>query len=415
MTISKGFVKKLDNQLNLKISAGSDNDFQRLINFNTTIHGAVEEEFTKYLCYEHPNRDEILWFYIEEGEMLISSMAFLPLRWDFEDLNLKIGEMGMVGTLEDYRGQGLFGKMNEIYEQTLIERGYFISALRGIPYYYRKFGYEFLLPLNQRVKLPLDKIPTHVNNSLMIRKADNEDIPVIQKLCEANYSNSLISNKFDPVNFAHKYINDENSNYKFTTYIMEGSDSIAFFSIGSPFGKSKDLILSSEMTSDQILKCFQFIKSINEKEIIIDQNLDSTISRYAANLGGEKNKGWEWQIKILSHQKFFDAIKPVLEERISKSEFSNLTKIVEISNYRESIRIEFIDGSIKKIDTYTGYPESKTCDLRIPGSLLTKVLFGDKSVDEVNHLFPDAMVKPDSIELIDILFPKLISFPGSDY
>ncbi len=415
MKINRGLLRKLEDLHELRVSNRSDDEHNRIIRLNSTVHGAEIEEFTKHLCCEHPNKDEILWFYIESEKEIISSMAFLPLNWHFGTVTLKIAEMGMVGTIEKYRGQGLFGKMNEVYEQALIDNGYFVSALRGIPYYYRKFGYEFLLPLNQRVNLLSDKIPKDEIKHLRIRKANQGDIPIIQDLYESIYKDSLILHKFDSANFVDKYLNDEISDFKFSTYIIEGAEPVAFFSVGSPFGASKDLILSSEMTADQLIKCFQFLKSINDKEIVIDQNLETTISRYAVDLGGKKNIGWEWQIKILSYQKFFEAIRPVLEKRIKTSKFDKLSKIVSISNYRENIRIEFNNGLIKKIEIDTGYPDRKTCDLRIPGTMLMKLLFGHKSIKDINQLVPDAMVKSGSEELIDILFPKMQSYPGSYY
>ncbi len=415
MVINKGFIEKIDNNLNLKISTGTKNDYERIIKINSKVHGTEIKDFTRSLCFEHPNKDDICWFFIENNDELVSSMAFLPLEWLFQDITLKIAEMGMVGTIEQYRGQGLFGKMNKVYEQALLDDGYFISALRGIPYYYRKFGYEFLLPLNQRVILPSDKIPNDTISNLRIRKANRNDIPAIKEMYEINYRDSLILHKFDILNFADKYISDEISEFKFSTYIIEGSELDAFFSVGSPFGASKDLILLSEMTRDQMIKCFQFLKTINEKEIVIDQNLDTTISNYTVDLGGQKNIGWEWQVKILSLQKFFEAIKPVLEKRINSSKFAKLSKIIEISDYRENIKIEFNDGLIAKIETYRGYPDEKTCDLRIPGTMLVKLLFSYKSIKDIKQLVPDAMVKSGSEELIDILYPKMQSYPGSYY
>jgi hypothetical protein len=132
-------------------------------------------------------------------------------------------------------------------------------------------------------------------------------------------------------------------------------------------------------------------------------------------LGGIPISRYGWQLKIPNLALFFQSIKSILELRIKNSIYRDLSRNLIISNYRENIELTFIKGRITDIRLYKGYPDEKECDLRIPGSLLFKLLLSDKSMEEINYIMDDAIVKPSSKLLIDIMFPKKNSYPDTYY
>jgi hypothetical protein len=72
-------------------------------------------------------------------------------------------------------------------------------------------------------------------------------------------------------------------------------------------------------------------------------------------------------------------------------------------------------GKIEAIKIESGYPDAEKCDVRIPGAMLLKLLLGDRTVDEINHIVKDARINPSSKKLIEILFPKVNSIPDTYY
>ena len=112
---------------------------------------------------------------------------------------------------------------------------------------------------------------------------------------------------------------------------------------------------------------------------------------------------------------FFQSIKPILEKRVKDSIYQGISRNIIISNYSENIELTFVNGKIANIRQYKGYPNEQECDLRIPGSLLFKLLLSDKSIEEINYIIDDAIVKPASKILIEVLFPKKVSYPDTYY
>jgi spore maturation protein CgeB len=115
--------------------------------------------------------------------------------------------MGFVGTDKSYRKRGFIKELNKIYEQIMEEKGYLLSVIRGIPYFYRKLGYEFSFPLDNRFVLPKSKVPSQDLNHITIRSATHNDLEFIKEKYEEYHRNLLFWNKFWRESFKFKYLN----------------------------------------------------------------------------------------------------------------------------------------------------------------------------------------------------------------
>ena len=418
--IEKGFFTKLDEQFSLRISTDSNEEFIKILELNVAVHGEEIKEYIERIYKEHPKKKDILWFYIEDNStgQIISSLTLLPLEWQFEGKLLPVCEMGFVGTLKEYRGKGLIGKLNEFYERVMMERGYLLSCLRGIPYYYRRFGYEFILSLDERLSLSPNQIPSKELSHIDIRKASRKDIGYIENQYNSNSNNFLISNNFDTESFYFKFMNDSFNNSRLSAYIIgESGKPEGYFLIGMSFDNEVYTIITSQLSPPQMIKLLQHLNEYSKKEQDLNLNVAefSEFGKYILSIGGKLRSNYSWQIKVPDLKRFFESIKAVLENRVEKSEFNNLSKTVIISDYKQSIELTFFKGKIEDIKIERGYPDAEKCDVRIPGVMLLKLLLGDRTVDEINYIIKDAILKPSSKKLIEILFPRINSIPDTYY
>ncbi len=418
--IEKGFFTKLDEQFSLRISNDSNEDYIKILELNVAVHGEEIKEYIERIYKEHPKKKDILWFYIEDNStgQIISSLTLLPLEWRFEGKLLPVCEMGFVGTLKEYRGKGIMSKLNEFYERVIMERGYLLSGLRGIPYYYRRFGYEFVLSLDERFSLSPNKIPSMELSHIDIRKASRKDIGYIENQYNSNSNSFLISNNFDTESFYFKFMNDSYDDSKLSAYIIEENGKPeGYFLIGKSFDNEVYTIITPQLSPPQMIKLLQHINENPKEEKDLNLNIAefSEFGKYILSIGGKLQSNYGWQLKIPDLKRFFESIKVVLENRIEKSKFNNLSKTVIFSDYKQSIELIFNNGKIEAIKSESGYPEVEKCDVRIPGAMLLKLLLGDKTIDEINHIVKDARVNPSSKNLIKILFPQVNSIPDTYY
>ena len=123
----------------------NEEDIQKAIQLNTQIHGNDAGELVKGLCTHHPAMRLQDCLFIEEettGEM-VSFLCLIPLKWSYEGVELKVAELGCVGTLEAYRRKGFIRTLNQLYEQRLTEGKY---------------------DLNERLDVAIDRVLEHLTS-----------------------------------------------------------------------------------------------------------------------------------------------------------------------------------------------------------------------------------------------------------
>ena len=421
MTIQKGYSKAIGDNLSLRIAKEGKDDLQRFISFNLTIH--QEESLKKYvnrLYLEHPKKEAIYWIYIEENDsnQIVSSITLMPLEWNFNGIPIPICEMGLVGTLPNYRNRGLIGIMNDLYEDIMRQEGYLFSVIRGIPYYYRRFGYEFALNLDERILVNKNLIPSINFEKISFQKAIKQDIAFIKSIYNREQEYFFIKNRFNSDNFMHKFMNDDFDNNFLSTFLIQiNGKPVSFFSIGVSYDNIAFTVIVPEVNEDIMIKILQYVKTLDEEmdQIVLHVNSDTKFGQYICSIGGKKDKGYGWQIKIPNIKALLHAISPILEQRIEKSSYKGLSQDVIISDYREIFTLRFNNGKIDEIEVNKGYPILEKCDLKIPGSILIKLLLSDKSFEEIKYVVKDSIIKLGSEELIKILFPKKPSIPNTYY
>ena len=425
MKIVQEYSHKIDDQFTLRVvKGGIDNKevLSRILDLNITVHGEETKEYIEGLFLEHPRREEVLWLYIETNDtgIIVSGLTLCPLEWNIGDLTIPICEMGFVSTLEAYRGRGYIVKLNEIFEKAIAERKYVFSVIRGIPYYYRRFGYEYVFPLDVRITLSSNNIPGKEYKNLKVRRANLQDLNLIQTLYEDFHKQFYIANKYDRESFVFRFFKEKFNDNRLSTYIIEDSEqAVAYFSLGMSHDNLAYRIKVPRLTYQQMIKILQFVKNIHENKSNSDIQLharqDLEFGKFIFNLGGKPLSRYGFQLKIPNLELFFKSIKSIIEVRIKNSIYKDFSRKIIISNYRDNIELNFIDGKITKITLIKGYYDPEKCDVSIPGSLLFKLLLSDKTMEEINYLIDDAIVKPSSKLLIDVMFPKKVSYPDTYY
>jgi len=424
--IIKGYSQKLNDQFIIRVVDEDNKEaIEKIVKLNWIVHGDLAKNRIPRIFQDHPKKKDILFFYIEDiiTEQAVSSLLLEPLEWYFDDIIVPICEMDFVATLPDYRGRNFIGLLNKLYEQAMKEKGYLITVLRGIPNYYRRFGYEFVFNLDDPIIIKNSLISDVNYGDLCIRKATEEDIIFIKEKYEEFFCKFYVSNKYEPISFQYKFMNEEISENYYSTYILEENNiKSAIFFIGRSYDDSGfNLIVPpiSEMNMNAIL---YFIKSefIGKQDTKTDEttfycSLETRFREHLINLGGIADLNYGWQVKIPNLEHFFKHIKSLLEQRIKASEFKGISRDIIISNYHEIITLKFEEGILTDVLSEIKFSEPEESDVKIPGSMLYKLILSYNSFDEIKFLIKDAILKPESKLIINTLFPKKKSYPESYY
>ncbi len=421
MEYGRGYSEKIDDHFSIHIATENEEELKAIVNLNLKVHQKeVLETYIPHIFLVFPRRSEMLCLYIKDDieNKIVSSICLIPSEWQIENITLPVCEMEFVGTLEEYRGKGFIKILNKLYEDVIAQNDYILSFIKGIPHFYRSLGYEYISSLDERITIPTSNIPNEKSKDLNIRLANLDDIPFIESKYTQFHDNFYIFTKFDSECFKFMYLNNQFNSEVRSTYIFDESGIAKnYFSFGMSYDNQNYEIICPDLTRNEMIALLQFIKTMgnytDDDIITLSISEHSSLYSFIKTLGGKPISTYGWQVKIPNLKKFFNLIKEIIEKRVKYSEFKGLTKTIRISNYHETILLDFIKGKIEKIETVKEHPNPEITDLMIPEAVLFKLILGDRTIDEINYIVKDAIVNIASKLLIEVLFPKKVSLLSS--
>jgi len=148
---------------------------------NAAVHGPEVGALLRSLALHHPDMDprDVIW--VEDQGEVVSTVCGIPWGLYLSGVQLSALELGLVATLERWRGRGFQRAMVGFFRERIQERGAHLSIIQGIPGFYRQFGYTYVLPLEGGLILEHRQLPA-TEHGLRVRKATPGDIPALAAL-----------------------------------------------------------------------------------------------------------------------------------------------------------------------------------------------------------------------------------------
>jgi predicted N-acetyltransferase YhbS len=343
---------------------------------------------------------------------VVAGLCLIPQTWSVGGIPLKVAELGCVATLREYRNRGLQRKLMDEYHRRVADQRYDLSVIEGIPFFYRQFGYEYALPLNEQTTIRLDQIPDYEQKHY-VRPFTDSDIKRGMKHLENSQHKLLVHSVRDEDTWNMQQKTSMAGEYLFEGYVVEeSSETVAYFRTAER-PESKELILAEASDMDLgIQSVLRFLKEKGKKrghETLVARTSchDSLTQRIVAESGAQTAPAYAWQIRITDHVEVFRKLKPLLEKRLAESEHCHLSGELSFNFYRHTVQMRLKDGTIESVERLE---ESEDRTVRFNPFVFVKLLLGYRSREELENMYPDFIVKPEAKSLIDTLFPKLPSY-----
>jgi hypothetical protein len=435
-----------------RLRTGESADGERLERFHDTVFSEEAVGFfarTLFGCFpglEHKN-----WYIVEERETgdIAASLVLIPWALKYGGVRLNVAEMGIVGTAPAHRKRGLQTALNDAFDRRLLEGGFDLAMIQGIPGFYDHFGYQYSLPLDYHLNLPLHLIPepTESDREVAIeidsgagdrssdrsrwRRATSEDIPWLLEE-DAKYRAGFDIAAIRSADHWRYLLGPgvRTSCGSDLVILQTREERDAYLRIQyEGFGTG---LIVSEISEDVSVGEFRLLLSLCRKLAVergkpyirFNVHHESNPGRLATAFGSTIARRYAWQMKIPDKRRFIEILAPVLEARIESSAFRGLTGILKIDLYRERLFIIFRQGSVVTISREPpreppSPPEAvadiDTYSCAIRESCFAPIVLGHRSIDEFGYLFSDTSSVGSSRALTDVLFPKTRNWIHEQY
>jgi hypothetical protein len=419
MTISPPVEQILPDGLILR-TVHDGRDIERLAVFNGIIHGPELSSVVTGMSKHYPGMEPADWVFVEDpqsGEVL-SSLCLVPWTLRYGSVDLHVGEMGLVGTLEAYRRRGLVRKQVDYFKRRLVERGCLLSFIQGIPYYYRQFGYEYALPLEGGLRMTGRELPDLTVPPFTFRPATVDDLPVLQQFYDEAAADLAIGVVRNAAQWRYLL-----QHPRATTVVpefwlvLDAQERVAGYFMLPEHHFYEELSINevSRLSFDAALavlrRCREIAAERNLPGVRLNLPAHTTIARLAQAVGAHDMGTYSWQIHVTDMAALLRAIAPVLEERLAASPFASMTREVQFCFFRDSVLLRFVQGKI--IEVTAGGAAQGT--INFPPLKMIPLLFGYRTIDQLRLVTPDINVAGVWRLLVETLFPQTQGFIYSGY
>lgn len=363
----------------------------------------------------------------------VAGTCLLRQTWRFGDVSFPAGRPELVATREEFRNRGLVRTLFGLIHGRSDGRGDLAQGITGIPYFYRQFGYEFAADLEGgRIVYPA-AVPTRVEDGpepYVLDPATVEDLPFIQELYESQRGDWLLSAELtlDFLTYIHAvaerdrapswrlhilrdaggarrgYIrtNAKRWDHKLVVWDCAVTPGTSMGAVAPALLRA--LVAHGEATplSRPTAGPFKSILLMLGREHPLFDALGDAVALRLAD-------PYAWYIRVPDLAKFLRHVSGVLERRIAESPFTGYSGAIHLNFYRDGLRLIFDAGKLAAIEPWRQPAWGARAEASFPPLVFYQLLFGFRSLTELQDAITDVRVQPEAAPLLKQLFPKRLS------
>ncbi len=420
-------------------------DAEALAEFNARIHsddGAdhpderVEAWVKDLLTRPHPSFNVGDFTLVERADTgkIVSSMNLISQTWSYAGVKFKVGRPELVGTDPEYRNRGLVRAQFEVIHQWSAARGELVQAITGIPYYYRLFGYEMALNLGggRLGFLPhVPKLKEGEDEPFRVRPATLDDLGFISWLYDLGCQRSLVSCAWGEEEWRYELdgMSEENVNRYEVRLIEDLSGEKVGFLTHSFFNWDNGVTLAANRyevkpgvswaeVTPSVVRYLITTGEAKSKEMAKEPfcafgfwlGESHPVYQVLRDRLPRQRKPYAWYLRVPDLPAFLRQITPVLEERLNTSPYAGHSGELKITFYKNGLRLVLERGRLTTIEPWAPHPVGHSGDAAFPGLTFLQLVFGYRSFEELDHIYPDCWADHDNaFGLLSVLFPRQAS------
>lgn len=370
---------------------------------------------------------------------IVAYTCLWRLRWSYGGIPFGVGQPEMVATDPDYRNRGLVRALFEMIHARSAAEGHLVQAITGIPYFYRQFGYEYVLDLEGSRIVPVAAIPEKRSDDrepYTLRPATLDDVPHLTAWYEQSRGDSLVWHEMTEAFWRdfiaawdHPVVRSggplQTILHGRVQIIVDGNgESAGYVRLAAKRWDEKlhiqALHLEEHVNWQEAVPCL--LRAIHEygKQLPPVEENSKPLSELDFMLGRthplytvldnmvvlRSVPPYAWYLRVPDVPAFIRHIAPVLEARLAKSILTGYTGEVKIDFYRSGLHIAFGQGKLTSVEPWRAPAYGDEADAGSPPLVFLQLLFGYRSLAELRAFFPDVWASARTTLLIDTLFPK---------
>ena len=375
---------------------------------------------------------------------IVACTFFWRHTWSYAGIPFGVTRPELVGTDPAYRRRGLIRALFEMIHARGASEGHLLSAITGIPYFYRQFGYEYVFDLDGNRTAYFSLIPDIDAGQVepcRLRPATLADVEQLKAMYDASRGDSLVWHEVGPEHWRSEVNLWDDPRVRDADPRTHGADS-RYWMIetreGDVAGSIRiasrrrggalyvdELVFARDADVEAIVpSLMRALRDIGRStpgrghgdavpcsEIELTMGASHPIYDLLGNdIAPKREDPYAWLVRVPDAPAFLRHVRPALDARLERSVFAASSSIVEIDLYRGGLRLVIERGHVTEIEPWQApVPEEDSTTMGSPPLTFLQLLLGHRGIEELVDWYPDVWVRSDRRLLVDTLFPKIPS------
>ncbi|MEU4394042.1 GNAT family N-acetyltransferase [Kribbella sp. NPDC023855] len=357
---------------------------------------------------------------------IAASLVAINQQWTLGGTSVPAVQIELVGSDPRDRGHNLTGRMLDAVHQRCRTMGPALQLISGIPYFYRRFGYEYAVRPGDSIDVAAAVLQDHHCHSeldFFVRPAVSADAPALAGLDRSAVPADVLRCHRDETSWVYELSGRRKDSLPSVevAVITDRLGAIAGYVVNSP-----------RIGSDGALKVFA-AECVNDD---VWAGARAVMLRYLADAGAAAARRTGSQFTALrmlmpdGHQ-LMGMLPPVAVHRAEpwyarSGDLGALLKwclpalaarwrehgwprsVLVLDTYHEVIRLHFAAGRLHDIDVVARDALRSAADVVVPPGALLQLILGYATPSELLQIWPDMSVpEPTTLDFLAIGFPRL--------
>ncbi len=339
-----------------------------------------------------------------EKRRVVSSVALMSEVFRLGEVEIPVGEPEFVATASGYERRGLVRRQMDLLHGWSADRGDLTQIIGGIPYFYRRFGYEYAITW-PGVRLIHPGVQLEMPAGWSVRSASESDVPRIMALeADVQCSASLACTRSEQ--WWRWWMRPEAPREVFVAEIEGRVAGSARFGDGPPgLGAAVTAVSRVAGQDPNALWAFLAEAASSGRPVAVGQR--NGITEVANPVSTFYPRTYALYGRVADPVALLRRIRPVLSARLAGSPYGNRSGRLLLSNYVSSMTVEYEPGGVHSIAA--GPPEQAPDEkggAGVPPDLMATLIYGRYGAKGLEARYDDVHLGPVA-ELMEVLFPRV--------
>ncbi len=361
------------------------------------------------------------------GEV-VAATCLLSEAWEYDGIRIPVGRPEIVGSLPEMRRRGLVREVFRLIHARSEAQGELAQVITGISWYYRQFGYEYAVELENGVRVTSADIPAAKEGEpepFALRQAAEADLPTVARLYDEERASALVSTPIDARywRWAALESNPAGDSFPRVCVIEDASGAVVGYTLvamrtsdgmfdvyalwmrpGLWLGALPALLRAYQRLAEETSTTYGE-RAVHLLAFALPQGHPAVAALPAMVNTQPFNSPYAWYVRVADLPALLRTLAPVLERRLAASPFAGYTGELLLDFYRGGLRMLWRDGTLVEVSDWQR-PIWGEGNAGFPPGVFLQMLFGYRDLRELRHAFPDVWAEGAAKALLPALFPR---------